>query len=651
MSALSGREDSQVSRQQVRPIRGRRFARYTLVITLGVASVCAGACRDSASTSRATSTVKSQPSSSGDVAPGETPAGAQFAAWLTAFNAGNRDALVAYHQKHFPYEVASDDVQGIDRELGLSQGTGGFELKKPVKPTATSIVAILKERRSEQFALASMEVDAAAPHRVVRFEIHPIPTPAEFLPPEQRASRQVDEVPVRSPGDETPAARQFSAWLTTFNSGDLSAMLAYHQQHFPYEVASDDVRGIHREFGLSTGTGGFELKKPETPTPTSIVAILKERSSDQFARASMEVDAAAPHRVVRFEIHPITTPPELRPHLTEAELLAALRAELEKQAAADMFSGAVIVAKNGKPIFAEAYGFADRAKQIKNTLDTRFRIGSMNKMFTAVATLQLVQAKKLALTDPLAKALPKYANQNLANKVTIHHLLTHTGGTGDIFGPEYDKQRLELRTLADYVKLYGARDLAFEPGAKMEYSNYGFLLLGVVIEAVSKQTYFDYVEKRVFKPAGMTSTSSPMEDKATEPNRSIGYMRGPKPGSQPNTDMLPIRATSAGGGDSTAKDLLAFANALTRNKLLDAEHTKLLTTGKVDMGPNVKYAYGFVDSVQDGRRCVGHGGGFPGMNGQLTICDDGYTIVVLANLDPPAAGRIEKFVLARLPTK
>ena len=143
---------------------------------------------------------------------------------------------------------------------------------------------------------------------------------------------------------------------------------------------------------------------------------------------------------------------------------------------------------------------------------------------------QLVQAKNLALTDSLAKVVPGYPNQNLATKVTIHHLLTHTGGTGDIFGPEFDKHRLDLRTLADYVKLYGTRDLAFEPGAKMEYSNYGFLLLGVVIEAVSKETYFDYVAK---------------EDKATEPNR---YMRDPKGGWQPNTDTLPIRATSAGGG-------------------------------------------------------------------------------------------------------
>ena len=616
-----------------------------LIVLWFALTFCAGACRESPPAPKATAT--STPSSTA-----ETPADRQFAAWLTAFNAGDRDKLVAYHHQSFPYEVASDDVHGIDREFGLSQGTGGFELKKPEHPTPTSIVAILKERHSEQFARAAMEVDAAEPHRVTKFDIHPIPTPPEFLPTEERKAREAAAANSRALLGDSPVGLQFAEWLTAFNAGDRDALVAYHQQHFPYAVASDDVHDADRELGLSTGTGGFEVKKLENPTPTSVAADLMERRSGRFARASMEVDAAAPHRVTKFEIHPMPTPKEFRPARTsEANALAALRAELDKRTAADTFSGAVIVAKNGTPIFSEVYGFADRDKHIKNTVATRFRIGSMNKMFTAVATLQLVQAKKLALTDSLAKIVPGYPNQNLATKVTIHHLLTHTGGTGDIFGPEFDKNRLGLRTLADYVKLYGTRDLAFEPGAKMEYSNYGFLLLGVVIEAVSQETYFDYVAKHVFAPAGMTSTSSPMEDKSTEPNRSIGYMRDPKGGWQPNTDTLPIRATSAGGGDSTVNDLLAFANALTSRKLLNADDTMLLTTGKVDMGPNTKYAYGFMETIDDGQRCFGHGGGAPGMNGQLTICDNGYTIVVLANLDPPTGDEVAQFVLARLPLK
>jgi len=449
----------------------------------------------------------------------------------------------------------------------------------------------------------------------------------------------------------TPTAKdRFDAWLAAFNAADRDKLQAFHTAYWPYPK---DDPGVDGELGFRADTGGFEVKKVEAAAATHAVIVVKERDSDQFARATIDVEPAVPHKVSSFVMAIIPAPDGLGPpRTTEAEAIAALRAELDKLTAADKFSGAVMIARHGVPIFSGAYGLADREKKVKNTLDTRFRIGSMNKMFTAVGVIQLVQDNKLAVTDPLAKPLPTYPNAKLASKVTIHHILTHTGGTGDIFGPEFDKHRLELRTLNDYVKLYGARDLEYEPGAKWSYSNYGFLLAGVVIEAVSKQSYYDYVHDHIFVPAGMVSTSSPLED---EPNaelkRSVGYMRdGDK--LKPNTDTLPIRATSAGGGDSTVPDLLAFANALTANKLLDAEHTKLLTTGKVDTPGSAKYAYGFSDSRVDGVRCFGHGGGAPGMNGALSICEGaGYTIAVLANLDPPAAGRVEQFALARLPLK
>lgn len=448
--------------------------------------------------------------------------------------------------------------------------------------------------------------------------------------------------------ETSPAERQFDAWLTAFNAADRGKLVAFHETYFAYRDGLD----IDGELSFREETGGFDVRQIESSTPTHFVVLVKERDSDVFARMAIDVDAGEPHKMSKFEMRPIPTPDTFLPApMSEAEALQALRTELDKRVADDKFSGAVIVAKNGTPIFSAAYGLADRDKKLPNTLDTRFRIGSMNKMFTATAILQIVQAKKLALTDPLAKFLPTYPNAELAKKVTIHHLLSHTGGTGDFFGPEFDKHRLELRTLADYAKLYGTRELQFEPGSQWAYSNYGFLLLGLVIEAVTKQTYYDAVQKRVFAPAGMVATSSPMEDQTRDPKRSIGYMRSETKTWQPNTDTLPIRATSAGGGDSTVKDLLAFANALTGHKLLDAEHTKLLTAGVVDTPNGNKYAYGFSESIRNGRRCFGHGGGAPGMNGGLTICDNGYTIAVLANLDPPAATRIETFILNRLPLK
>jgi CubicO group peptidase (beta-lactamase class C family) len=305
------------------------------------------------------------------------------------------------------------------------------------------------------------------------------------------------------------------------------------------------------------------------------------------------------------------------------------------------------VGRNGKVIFNAAYGPADRERVIPNTLDTRFRIGSMNKMFTATAILQLVQAGKIQLDASLGKYLTGYPNKDVATKVTIHHLLTHTGGTGDIFGPEFTARRLELRTLDDYVKLYGQRALKFEPGSKWEYSNYGFLLLGVIVERVSGQSYYDYVRDHIFEPAGMSASGSEPEDQIV-PNRSKGYMRQ-KGAWALNTDTLPYRGTSAGGGYSTVGDLFRFANALVGHKLLDQRHTDLLTTGKVEAAGGGKYAYGFIEEVVGGMRSFGHGGGAPGMNGDLRIYpQSGWVVTALANTGS-GAGEVTGWVAERLP--
>jgi D-alanyl-D-alanine carboxypeptidase len=348
--------------------------------------------------------------------------------------------------------------------------------------------------------------------------------------------------------------------------------------------------------------------------------------------------------------------------LTQAEFAAELEQRLLAEATKDEFSGVVLVARDGKPIFQRAIGLADREQGIPNQPQTKFRIGSMNKMFTAVAILQLVQAGKLALRDPLGKFLKDYPNADVAQQVTIEHLLTHTGGTGDIFGPEFDAHKKELRTLDDYLKLYGARGLGFPPGTQWSYSNYGFVLLGAVIERVAKQSYYDYVAQHVYGPAGMKNTGSFSEDQKV-PLRSTGYMRFRAPGTPAspgakwfsNETTLPHRGTSGGGGYSTVADLLAFANALEGHRLLDAEHTTLLTTAKPGPPALGNYAYGFSDQTSFGVRCFGHGGGAPGMNGELLICrppgaESSFVIVTLANLDPPAASRFAEFVRSRLPT-
>ncbi len=447
----------------------------------------------------------------------------------------------------------------------------------------------------------------------------------------------------------SPARQQFDQWLAAFDGNDREAYQRFMEKNFPSGSQRAD-----RDWQVRENTGGFDLKKATEEGPTKITVLMKERNSDMFGQVTLEVEAAEPHHIVRMDMRPMGHPPEFAiEHLSETELIAGLRKQMDEKAAQGNFAGAVLVAKDGKPVFEQAYGPADRENHIPNSLKTRFRNGSMNKMFTAVATLQLVQAGKLKLDDPVGKYLTDYPNKDVATKVTISELLSHTGGTGDFFGPEFDQHRLELRTHADYVKLFGNRPPKFEPGSRFEYSNYGFLLLGNIIEKVTGESYYDYVREHVYEPAGMTSTGSQPEDEKVA-DRSVGYTTmGTGMGTgelHPNTDTLPYRGTSAGGGYTTVGDLLAFANAIEAHKLLDAHYTELLTTGKVDTpGPGgARYAYGFEEMTVNGTKCVGHGGGAPGMNGELDMCGD-YTVVALANLDPPAAMRVVEWVMFRLP--
>ena len=335
----------------------------------------------------------------------------------------------------------------------------------------------------------------------------------------------------------------------------------------------------------------------------------------------------------------------------DSAFVTALDAHLDSATQAEKFSGAVLVTRDGKTVFEGAYGLANREGNVPNTLLTKFRAGSMYKMMTAVTTLQLVQAGQLRLDAPLGTYLPDYPNEDVRTKVTVHHLLTHTGGTGDIFGAQFNANRSRLRNIPDYIALYGTRGVQFTPGSQHVYSNYGFVLLGAIIERVTGKSYDDNVLERVLAPTGMTSTGTAPEDSLVA-GRALGYMRlgGPAATLVSNAPTLPYRGTPAGGGYSTVGDFARFAVAVRDRKLLDSTHTALLYTGKVQVTPTFQYAYGFMDRTVAGRRWVGHGGSAQGMNGELVFePNGGYVIVVLSNFDPPAAGVVLGFIIKTLP--
>lgn len=381
------------------------------------------------------------------------------------------------------------------------------------------------------------------------------------------AKRVQAAVGVEHHSGTTPASRELMKWLTAFDDNNRAVYRAFIQKDFPGRAAH-----LAQDEGLWSNTGGFDLRELQERTPTEATAILQERSGDQFATVTLSVDPANPHRIVRMEILPISRPAGFSfPHLSEKMLITTLRAQLRRSEAAGRFSGAVLVAKNGKPIFEQASGFADREDGVQNTLDTRFTIGSINKLFTSVAILQLVQAGKVSLGDSLSRYLPDYPNHDFATKVTVRQLLTNTGGTGDIWGKTFDQHRLELRTLTDYVKLFGDRPLRFEPGSRWEYSNYGFILLGRIIEVASGENYYKYVREHIFDPAGMSSTGPDPE------GQPVSYTRNGTGKWHPVIEQPSYRGTSAGGGYSTVGDLLRFADALDQHKLLNVQLTNEAT--------------------------------------------------------------------------
>lgn len=291
--------------------------------------------------------------------------------------------------------------------------------------------------------------------------------------------------------------------------------------------------------------------------------------------------------------------------------IARISSYVDSLVAEDEFSGVVLVSKKGEVLFQKAYGMAIKETSTPNRVDTKFNLGSINKVFTQIAIHQLVRQGRMQLTDPIKKFLPDYPNQEAAENVTIQHLLTMTSGIGDFFGDRYRATPKEsLRTISDYLALFADKPLEFEPGKGSRYSNGGYIVLGAIIEASTGIDYYEYVRKNVFQPAMMRETDWYFKSQKVA-NLAAGYM-GTKGRRVRNDETRPERGSSAGGGYSTAGDLWKFTRALKDGVLYH---------------PRVE---------KDGG--LGTAGGAPGINAALEWDSrSDILVVILTNYDPPSA--------------
>lgn len=343
---------------------------------------------------------------------------------------------------------------------------------------------------------------------------------------------------------------------------------------------------------------------------------------------------------------------------------------LAEMAARDAFSGTVLLAHRGRTVLSRSYGFADRERSVHNGPDTIFGLGSITKLFTAIAVSQLVERGDVRYPEPLGAYLDGFPAE-VAESVTVHHLLTHTSGMGDHHSAEFWEVSRSWDSAAEVMdgtmEIIRRAPLAFAPGADHTYSNSAYFTLGAIVEAVSGQPYHAYVREHVFGPAGMVDT-----DFYTRPewrsNERIAhpYALQPSGGRRDTVDNRVFIGGPPGGAFSTGPDLDAFARALWGGRLLSPALTALVTSGKYPMpgpkgspapgaagapgaggaagpdGPRALQpfqAYGPIATIVNGQRAIGHGGGAvgPEVGGISTSFDTyqdlGWTVVILGNYD------------------
>ena len=454
----------------------------------------------------------------------------------------------------------------------------------------------------------------------------------------------------RSSFPDSPAGRLGQMLIEVINSGDSVARTAFLVNHVS-DAAIKEVSIADRAAWLARvadQSGGLEVISATGGQPLEI--LVKVRRGNHWARIYAFTDPRQGDRLGDYGAVQVRDPAieraDRRPQrrMPEGEVVREISRRVGAAAGRDEFSGVVLVAKGERTIFHRAYGLADRSWRIPNRLDTKFNLASMNKMFTAVAIAQLVEAGRLRLEDTLGTILPDYPNQDAARSITIAQLLSHGAGLGMLFDrPAFDRRK-RYRTSSDYFPLFAAEPLLFEPGTSSAYSNEGFVVLGAVVEKLTGSSYFDYVRERIFRPLGMANTDSYAIDDVV-PNLAVGYARyeddplgiGPR---RPNWIFLQWKGSAAGGGYSTTGDLLRFVRAL--------QHERLLRGGLVDtlLAPHARgdwYGYGFQVQEVGGKPVRGHGGGGPGsgISSELGwFLDGSYVVIVLGNYDLPGASAI-----------
>jgi CubicO group peptidase (beta-lactamase class C family) len=322
------------------------------------------------------------------------------------------------------------------------------------------------------------------------------------------------------------------------------------------------------------------------------------------------------------------------------------------------FAGAVLVARRGEVIFEKAYGEARREPSTPNQVTTRFNLASVDKLFTAVIAVELIEERKLALDGKLCDYLPNYPLK-AACPITIDQLLTHTSGLPDVVNPRLILAIERFKTPQDYIDTFGKDPLTFEPGKRWAYSNFGYVVLGRIVEAIEGKPFAEVVTKRIYEKANMTD-STRLASAANASDVAVPYAAALPGGGKlrygPERDarrFLPLPSPFC-CSFTTARDLYNLSQALMAGRLVSKRSLELMVrTNRTAPGDTVEhYGYGVMTDLIDGVPYFGHDGGIWGVNTVFRMTPENDVVVVLANVSPGAAQRAAMRAadqLARLP--
>jgi D-alanyl-D-alanine carboxypeptidase len=444
--------------------------------------------------------------------------------------------------------------------------------------------------------------------------------------------------------------------IEALNTGDYAKIRDYF-------ATQGDPNGFVNALGRYHLSRGYDLLRVElVPGRGDLVAgIVRNRITGDEDYLAARIESQAPYRILLFQARvadDVAASWKLTPAtsaaVTEEERLREIGTYLKRVSDADLFWGTIVIARDGKPVFAQAYGYANHEKKILNTLDTPFLLASMNKIFTGLAIGQLVEQGKLTYDDPLSKFIPDFPDPESAKKIRIKHLLSHTSGLAREGSPLESSSIERPTTVKAMIETFERKPLEYEPGTKHTYSNIGFVLLGRVIETVSGQDYYDYMQKHVFAPAGATTASFPLLPKD---GVAVVPMAYPYESALDSENRLSFqsqlgkygrRGSPAGDAVASALDILRLSNAMRAGRIVKPETFRLHSSGKPELTSPI-YGYGIIAGPYLGRPFVGHNGRSFGHCTEFgELRDTPYTVVVLSNLGMYGCRQVTQRLLREL---